>query len=89
MGNLVVQRKRGEEICIGENIIVTVLGSIKGKVTISVRAPDDVRIDRGEIRAKRLAGVPQENRLAAIVREKWSPKSSVAIAAGSTSKKGT
>jgi len=87
MGNLVVQRKRGEEICIGENIIVTVLGSIKGKVTISVRAPDDVRIDRGEIRKKRLEGIPQENRLAAIVKEKWSPKPSVAVAAGSTSRK--
>lgn len=80
MGHLVLSRKRGEEVCIGADIVVTVLSSIKGKITLGIRAPDSLRVDRGEIRKKQLAG---------ITKEKWTPKPSVAIAADSTSRKGT
>jgi|TARA_R110000868_G_scaffold227910_1_gene480863 carbon storage regulator CsrA len=83
MGNLVLSRKRGEEICIGSDIVITILGTLKGKVSVSIRAPDSLRVDRGEIRKKKLADVQEA------WKEAWTPKPSVAIAAGSTSRKGT
>lgn len=46
---LVLQRKRGEAICVGDDIkvIVTFIG--EGKVKIGIDAPRDVRILREEI----------------------------------------
>jgi carbon storage regulator len=47
---LVLSRKAGEEIVIGDNIKV-VIGRISGnRVTIGIKAPDDVHIKRGELR---------------------------------------
>lgn len=49
---LVLTRKRGEKIMIGDSIIVTVV-SVKGRqVQIGVDAPDDVTIHREEIYEK-------------------------------------
>jgi len=46
---LVLTRKPQEKICIGENIVVTVLRT-KGKaVRIGIEAPHDMRVLRGEI----------------------------------------
>jgi carbon storage regulator len=48
---LVLSRKPGEKICLGSDIIVTVL-EIKGRqVRIGIEAPDRVNIVRGELPA--------------------------------------
>ncbi len=46
---LVLSRKVGEKIVIGDNIIVTVEQVSGSKVRISVDAPNDVLILRGEL----------------------------------------
>jgi len=47
---LVLSRKKSESLMIGDNIKV-VVKEIKGnRVTIGIVAPDEVRIERGELR---------------------------------------
>ena len=49
-GNLVVTREKGEVIEIGDGaIIVTVVDIRPDKVRISIQAPKDITIHRGEI----------------------------------------
>ena len=47
---LILSRKQGEKIRVGENIILTVVGIERGKVRIGFEAPKDVEIDREEVR---------------------------------------
>lgn len=47
---LVLSRKRQETICIGPDIFVTVLSIKGGKVRLGLDAPNDVQIQREEIR---------------------------------------
>jgi carbon storage regulator len=46
---LILTRRVGETLCIGENIKVTVLGINGNQVRIGVGAPRDVIVDREEI----------------------------------------
>jgi carbon storage regulator len=46
---LVLTRRPGEQIVIGENIRITVVSLGPGRVKIGIEAPPDVRIDRQEI----------------------------------------
>lgn len=46
---LVLTRKIGESILIGDDIAVSVMGLIKGRVRIGINAPEDVKILREEI----------------------------------------
>ena len=46
---LVLTRKIGERIVIGNSIVVTVLETAKNKVRIGISAPDDVPIMREEL----------------------------------------
>ena len=46
---LVITRKNGEELHIGENIRVTVIETAKDRVKIGIDAPSDVRIIRSEL----------------------------------------
>lgn len=48
---LVLSRKVGEEIIIGDNIRLVVNRVSGNRVTIGVAAPDDIRIVRGELQA--------------------------------------
>ena len=49
---LVLERRKQETLCIGDDIRVTVL-RIKGdKVTLGIEAPRSIRIDREEFREK-------------------------------------
>lgn len=50
---LVLSRKVGERILIGENISVTVVRVAQGTVRIGVDAPDDLQIVREEIKDQR------------------------------------
>ena len=53
-GWLVFTRKTNQDIIIGDQIVVRVMGIRGDKVRIGIHAPDDVAIDRREIRdAKR------------------------------------
>lgn len=49
---LVLSRKVGEQIKIGENITITVNRLTASRVTIGIHAPDDVVIKRGELAAE-------------------------------------
>jgi carbon storage regulator len=48
---LVLSRKIGERLVIGDNIVVTVNRVAGNRVTLGIEAPGDVRIVRGELKA--------------------------------------
>jgi carbon storage regulator len=50
---LVLTRKVNEEIVIGHNIRIRVVGISRGKVRLGVIAPLSIRVDRAEIDANR------------------------------------
>ncbi|WP_084007188.1 carbon storage regulator [Salisediminibacterium beveridgei] len=45
---LVLQTKPGEEIRIGESIVIRVVENRKGQLRLAIDAPREVKIDRGE-----------------------------------------
>ncbi len=49
IGRLVLTRKVEEGILIGENIFVKILGEQRGRVKVGVKAPEDVKVLRGEL----------------------------------------
>lgn len=51
---LILTRKVGETICIGDDITITVCGVQQGQVRIGVSAPKDVAVDRSEIRTRKI-----------------------------------
>ena len=53
---LVLSRKIGKRVCIGNAVIVTVAAVQNGRVRLCFNAPDDVTIDRKEVRARRFGG---------------------------------
>jgi carbon storage regulator len=58
---LVITRKSGERICIGDDVTVTVLDVAGSSVRLGIEAPNDVRVFRYEIWLQ----VQEENRAAA------------------------
>jgi carbon storage regulator len=46
---LVIERKFGEKVIIGDNIILTVMEMRSGKVRLAFEAPRSVTIDREEV----------------------------------------
>jgi carbon storage regulator len=58
---LVITRKTGERICIGDDVTVTVLDVAGSSVRLGIEAPSDVRVFRYEIWVQ----VQEENRAAA------------------------
>jgi len=46
---LVLSRKKDEQICIGDDIVVTVVRSGRNVVSIGIDAPRDVQISRPEV----------------------------------------
>lgn len=57
---LVLSRKPGEKVVIGENVTITVLEA-GGRVRIGIEAPPEVRILRGELACWLDAGTPSES----------------------------
>ena len=47
---LILQRKEGESLLLGENIEITVLAVEAGRVRLAIQAPRDVTILRSEVR---------------------------------------
>ena len=58
---LVIARKAGERICLGEDMIVTVLEITGSTVRLGIEAPSEVPVYRYEIRV----AIEEENRAAA------------------------
>ena len=53
---LVLSRKEGEQLIIGDNIVVTVNRISGNRVAIGIEAPRDVRIVRGELDRHEVVG---------------------------------
>jgi carbon storage regulator len=68
---LVISRKRGERICLGDDVTVTVLEVVGSTVRLGIEAPDEVRVYRHEI----WEAVKQENKAAADTTVKTLPTS--------------
>lgn len=49
IGSLVLSRRVGESVCIGDGIMVTVLSISNGQVRLSFHAPKDIPIHRLEV----------------------------------------
>ena len=54
-GRLVITRKTGEAVFIGDNIKITILGPATTEIRLMIEAPRDIPIVREEIR-----GIPPE-----------------------------
>lgn len=52
---LILTRRPGERLCIGEDIVVTILAVKGNQVRIGIAAPRDVAVDREEIHQRKLA----------------------------------
>ncbi len=52
---LVLTRHDGQRICLGDNVVLTVLSTRKGKVRLGIEAPASLAVDREEIWLKRKA----------------------------------
>lgn len=55
---LVLSRKLGEKIFIGDNICITVVDIDRGKIRLGIEAPREVAIYRQELLPHAPAGVP-------------------------------
>lgn len=51
---LVLSRKPGEQIVIGDNIRITVVSLGPGRVKVGIEAPSTVKVDRAEIHERKL-----------------------------------
>lgn len=56
---LVLSRKVGEEILIGDNIRLTVLSTKGERVRLGIAAPPEVRVDRYELHLRRTGMEPE------------------------------
>jgi carbon storage regulator len=52
---LVLSRKLGEKIVIGDNIVITVVKIDRNQIRIGIEAPSDIAVYREEIAPQRLA----------------------------------
>lgn len=55
---LVLSRKVGEKIVIGENITVEIVEVRGDRVRVGVTAPKPVRVDRAEVHSRRMLELP-------------------------------
>lgn len=58
---LVITRRIGERLMIGDDIIVEVLGVKGNQVRLGIAAPKHIEVDREEIRHRKIQGIPYEN----------------------------
>ncbi len=55
---LILTRKVGESLIIGDDVVVTVLGIKGNQVRVGVKAPKEVNVHREEVYERRLEGAP-------------------------------
>ena len=51
---LVLTRKVGEKVLIGDSIVITVVQIDRNKIRIGIEAPDEIPVDREEIREEKI-----------------------------------
>lgn len=56
---LVLTRKKGERIVINKDIVITILGTIRGETRIGIDAPKEVDVHREEVFIRIQEGVPR------------------------------
>jgi carbon storage regulator len=63
MPNLILSRKPGETILLGDSITITFLEVVDGQVRVSIEAPREIHIRRGELstHTKDQAPTPHES----------------------------
>lgn len=49
---LVLSRREKERLFIGENIVITIVRVAGGAVRVGIEAPDDVQVQREEVRCR-------------------------------------
>ena len=64
---LVLSRKLGEKIYIGENVCITVVDIDRGKIRLGIEAPRDVPIYRQELLPSKGGEATQEDTTSAII----------------------
>ena len=57
---LVLTRHSGEQLVIGESIVVTVVAIEGNKVRLGIQAPRSVRVDRKEVHDRRVAEMEKD-----------------------------
>ena len=57
---LVLTRKVGEQIIIGDDVCITIVAVQRDRVRLGITAPKDTRVDRGEIHERRKSGEPAD-----------------------------
>jgi carbon storage regulator len=57
---LILTRRVGESLIIGEDIEVTVCGVNGNQIRIGINAPKDIAVDRAEIRERKIANPLQK-----------------------------
>ena len=55
---LVLSRRNGEEILVGDNVVIKVLAVSNGRVRVGIEAPRDVQVRRGELLTKEVFVTP-------------------------------
>lgn len=55
---LVLSRKVGEAVCVGNDVVVEVQEIRGNRVRLSFRAPHDIGVDRQEVRLQKIANRP-------------------------------
>lgn len=50
---LILARRANQDVCIGDDVTVTVLKISGNRVLLGIKAPSDVRVDRLEVRERR------------------------------------
>ena len=64
MARIVLTRREGESIIIGDDIMVTIREARQGSASVVVDAPRDVTVDRSEVWKRKKSGVPAPRRRA-------------------------
>jgi carbon storage regulator CsrA len=54
VGRLVLTREEGQSIWVGDEILITVSRIDRGQVKITIDAPNELIVDRDEVRQRRL-----------------------------------
>lgn len=57
---LVLNRRTGESVMIGEDIVVTILGVRGNQVRVGVEAPKEIAVDREEIYERKRREIRQD-----------------------------
>ncbi len=50
---LVLTRRTGEAVCVGNSVQVSVLGVSGGQVRLGIKAPPEIEVDRQEVRERK------------------------------------